>query len=410
MTNEMTRYPTCPEIAAFLRSKEQEISRACAAQLSASQVIQLAVLCCYHTPKLLQCNLGSLLDSVIKAAKLGLDLDPAMGECYLIPRRNQKLGKLLAKCEVGYKGWIRLALESGRVRYVHARTVHEHDDFEWLWNPELTLYHRLARDGRQGATTHAYAVAKLDTGEVIGECLTVEEIGRYRARSERPNDGPWKTDPEPMGEKTAVLRLADWLPKTAKISLALAIEKEDGGEVDVQLVEPPAGELPDGEVPSIEASASPALEPPMVAKPTKAQSITAQIAARAAGLNGNAKGLSVSVPIVPGTNGVHKPADPPPAAPPAKETAARMNVLNVNLPKPVVRKDKPEKPARPTTGPDLERFAADHLLLDWFTGFGKSRGFGRPPRAWSHEQVKRAMDHYDYEVEVGTLTMSNGNG
>jgi len=197
---------TCPEIRALLQSRRPEIVNACGTSLDADGVIETAVVCFYENHKLLECSHSSIVAAVLQVCVVGLDLNKKWGEAYLVPRWDKVEENYKCHWEVGYQGLCQLARESGKVNYIHARTVHACDDFEWRWNPELEYTHGLARDGRLGHATHVYCVARLATGELQGECLTVEQVEQYRARSQRPNDGPWVTDWEPMAEKTAAIQ------------------------------------------------------------------------------------------------------------------------------------------------------------------------------------------------------------
>jgi recombination protein RecT len=73
--------------------------------------------------------------------------------------------------------------------------------------------------------THVYAVAKLEGGEPIFTVLTRNEIEKYRNRSRASKSGPWVTDFEAMALKTGIRRLFRWLPKSAEMARAAAIDE-----------------------------------------------------------------------------------------------------------------------------------------------------------------------------------------
>ncbi len=341
--------------------------------------IQLAVLCCYHNQKLLRCDIPSLLNSVMEASELGLSLSRSSGEAYLIPRWNKDLGVMQAHFMAGYQGLVKLSLEAG-VRYVHGRVVCRQDDFEWGWasgrESELEYYHKLRRDGTRGDITHVYAVAKLERGDLIGECMTVEEVQSIRLRSQTPNEGPWVTDWEPMAKKTAVRQLDKWLPKTQR--LIRAIESHDADFDFARPIEVEATQVETVVMPNqvIDAPAEPQIAasspaPAAVQPPTKANRLTAQLAARAAALQGVKVPASVLAP---------RPAAPParPSAPPASPPVAEQT---------------------PKTGQQLADYAKHHNIT-FFATYGRSRKFPVPMTAWSADQVNRAWEGYVYERDV----------
>jgi hypothetical protein len=57
----------------------------------------------------------------------------------------------------------------------------------------------------------------------------------------------------------------------------------------------------------------------------------------------------------------------------------------------------------PITGRDLDDYCCAHVCGAWFGAYGLSRKFPMPIDTWSPQQVKRAFEHYMYEIEVGTL-------
>lgn len=183
MSTELAKY-THQDVRNLLERHEEKIRAVAGAAMSPARVMQLATLCCYQTPRLLQCDQASFLASVIQSCSLGIDLSPSSGEGYLIPRRNKHTGTMQACFQIGYQGLVKLACESGKVNFVHAHVVHAHDDFEWAWESdrmsELQYIHRLPRNGVRGHIVYVYAVAKLATGDLLGECLTVEDVEHVR--------------------------------------------------------------------------------------------------------------------------------------------------------------------------------------------------------------------------------------
>src|SRR5690606_7095111 len=79
------------------------------------------------------------------------------------------------------------------------------------------------RDERR--VTHVYAVAKLKDGEPVFVVLTHGQVERYRARSMAKNAMAWSKDWEAMAMKTAVRRLFTWLPQSAEMATAAAVDE-----------------------------------------------------------------------------------------------------------------------------------------------------------------------------------------
>jgi recombinational DNA repair protein RecT len=84
--------------------------------------------------------------------------------------------------------------------------------------------------------THAYAVAKLATGEHLIEVMDAEELEAIHRRSEgyknslkyqEEEKGPWVTDRGEMMKKSALKRLAKSLPMSPELADAIDIDNAD---------------------------------------------------------------------------------------------------------------------------------------------------------------------------------------
>lgn len=64
-------------------------------------------------PTLQQCTPQSVLSGSLLGESLGLSPSPQLGQYYLVPFNNKKTGRKDAQFQMGYKGYIQLALRSG---------------------------------------------------------------------------------------------------------------------------------------------------------------------------------------------------------------------------------------------------------------------------------------------------------
>ena len=72
-----------------------------------------------QTPQLAACDPKTTLAAAMTAATLKLPINPNLGFAYIIPYGNQ------AQFQMGYKGFIQLAMRSGQYRTINAATVYE---------------------------------------------------------------------------------------------------------------------------------------------------------------------------------------------------------------------------------------------------------------------------------------------
>lgn len=205
----------------LLERAQPQIAAVLPRHMSAERVVRMASFACGQNNKLLECSPTKLLTEVMRAAALGLDVGGVSGTAYIVPYKG------VPKLVVGYKGYIELAMRSGKVRKVVARLVYDGDHFDY----DLGINERLEHKPKHRASgwdnvTHAYAFAKLTGGDSVFEVLTREQIEQRRGRSATSNSdrSPWTTDPEAMARKTAIRALVPLLPQSPEIAAALELD------------------------------------------------------------------------------------------------------------------------------------------------------------------------------------------
>lgn len=228
---------------------------------------QAAIACQRNYDRLAPCSHSSVLMSVIQGAELGLDFTPAMGEAYLVPYGKE------CTLQVGYRGLIKLATRSGRVRMIEARCVYEHDEFLYELGTTPYIKHVPAKLGQpRGDLLGAYAVAILSDGTRAFEIMDHDEIEAIRKRSRSGNSGPWVTDRPEMFRKTPTRKLCKYLTGLlgdAATGLAKALETDN--DLDVVSEQPGSSAPADG--PSLDPSTAQEPEP----SPPPRQTRTAQV-------------------------------------------------------------------------------------------------------------------------------------
>lgn len=228
--------PLTREIAAFLEGQSERIAKSLPKHLTPERLIQVVTQVIHRTPKLQECKRESILAAMIQASTLGLELSPTLGEAYLIPRKNDKTKVMEAHFQPGFRGLAKLARNSGGVSYVKAMLVHERDAFRYRYTPDLEFEHVPHLGHDRGPVTHAYAVAKLPTGEHLIEVMDAVELEAIHRRSEgykkslqynEAEKGPWVTDRGEMEKKTVLKRLCKSLPMSPELAEAIDADNEE---------------------------------------------------------------------------------------------------------------------------------------------------------------------------------------
>jgi len=211
------------DLKTLLLSMSNEIAKALPKHVKPDRIGRIALTALNSNQNLQNCTPASFLGAIVQASQLGLEVNTPLGQAYLVPY------KTTCTLIVGYQGMMDLARRSGMVKAIYAFAVYEGDEFSWALGLDPTVKHVPSTKADRGndpkKLTHVYAVAKLEGGEPIFTVLTRVDVERYRARSMASSSGPWKTDYEAMALKTAIRRLFRWLPKSAEMAAAVAIDE-----------------------------------------------------------------------------------------------------------------------------------------------------------------------------------------
>lgn len=191
--------------------------------INPDKLLQVAVTVIRRNYQLMQCTKQSLLSSVLGAAILGLELEPSLGQAYLVPYRNKR-GFLECQLIPGYRGYIALAHRSGFVTSVEAHAVFSNDFFEYQLGLEPKLRH-IPAEGDRGEFKGAYCIFRHKNSEPTFEYMSKDRIDKIRERSKAKDSGPWVTDYEEMALKTVIRHRAKYEPISIEFAKAKELEE-----------------------------------------------------------------------------------------------------------------------------------------------------------------------------------------
>lgn len=228
MSTAVATLPTAHSFPALLKQHQGEIARALPRHLAPDRMTRIALTEFRKNPKLGQCDPLSVFAAVIMASQLGLE-PGLMGQAYLIPYGRE--------CQLipGYQGLLDLVRRSGKVKRIEAQVVYEKDRFTYKTGLFVTLEHEPYFDGDRGEPRLAYAVAEFVDGGHHVEVMERAKIEAIRDRGQNSQNAkkygkktPWDTDTEEMWRKTALRRLCKFLPKSAEMTKAMALDESAG--------------------------------------------------------------------------------------------------------------------------------------------------------------------------------------
>ena len=109
------------------------------------------------TPQLQQAEPQSIINAAIASAVLNLPIEKNLGFAYIVPYKDREKG-MIAQFQLGYKGYIQLALRSGEYKYINAIEVKEGEIKNYnMLTGELELEFIEDIDKRLEAKTVGYA-------------------------------------------------------------------------------------------------------------------------------------------------------------------------------------------------------------------------------------------------------------
>lgn len=76
-------------------------------------------------PQLVDCDPGTILSAGLLGETLQLSPSPQLGQYYLVPFQDRKLGRKVCTFQLGYKGYIQLAIRSGQYKKLNAMAIKE---------------------------------------------------------------------------------------------------------------------------------------------------------------------------------------------------------------------------------------------------------------------------------------------
>lgn len=76
-------------------------------------------------PTLAECTNTSILSGALLGHSLNLSPSPQLGQYYLVPFKNNKAGVTEAQFQLGYKGYIQLAIRSGQYKKLNVLAIKE---------------------------------------------------------------------------------------------------------------------------------------------------------------------------------------------------------------------------------------------------------------------------------------------
>ncbi|MEC2222857.1 MULTISPECIES: recombinase RecT [Heyndrickxia] len=177
----------------------------------------------------------SIISSAMVAASLDLPVDKNLGYAWIVPFYDSKKGHKAAQFQLGYKGYIQLALRTGQYKAINVIAVREGELKKWN---RLTEEIELDLEGATSEKVIGYCgYFKLINGFEKTVYWTKDEIEAHRIKHNKMKDkkalnNVWKSDYDAMAMKT-VLRnmLGKWGILSIEMQTAISNDEQETHDI-----------------------------------------------------------------------------------------------------------------------------------------------------------------------------------
>jgi len=256
VSNSLAKRPTKTSLTAYLTQDavKNQISSVVGGK-NGTRFISSIVSAVQATPALQECSNSSILSAALLGESLNLSPSPQLGQFYLVPYDNRSKGAKEAQFQIGYKGYIQLAIRSGQYKKLNVIAIKQGEliRFDPL-NEEIEV--RLIEDGytrEETKTIGYYAMFEYTNGFRKAMYWSREKMEAhakkyspgYKKDLEKGTQWTfWAKDFDGMAYKTMLRQLiSKWgimsIDLIQAIDADMAVIREDGTADYVEMEEVP---------------------------------------------------------------------------------------------------------------------------------------------------------------------------
>lgn len=185
----------------------------------------------------------SIISSAMVAASLDLPVDKNLGYAWIVPFYDSKKGHKAAQFQLGYKGYIQLALRTGQYKAINVIAVREGELKKWN---RLTEEIELDLEGATSDKVVGYCgYFKLINGFEKTVYWTKDEIEAHRIRHNKMKDkkalnNVWKSDYDAMAMKTVIRNmLGKWGILSVEMQTAVTEDERETHDITDEVDDEP---------------------------------------------------------------------------------------------------------------------------------------------------------------------------
>lgn len=208
-----------------------EIKKAVGKTMTPERFSRIALSLFNGNPQFWNADTTSFLSALMQSAQCGLEPNTVLGEAYVIPYDNKKKGITEVNFQLGYKGVIKLALNTGEYEAIYAHEVREGDDFNYEYGLHKNLVHKPA-DIPSDNVTYYYAVYKLKNGGFDFVVWSKDRVKKhaeefsknYMYKGKVNENSVWAKNFDSMAKKTVLIDVLKYAPKSVEMANAMDLD------------------------------------------------------------------------------------------------------------------------------------------------------------------------------------------
>lgn len=209
---------------ALLDRSKSEFTKLLGDERKAERIARICRTAWQMKADLRECVPLSVVSCAMKALELGLDPDGAQQHAHLIAYwDNDYYGKgkgaKVCTLQIGYRGFIKLANNTGQFQSIEAIQVHEGDEFEYWRDPEPHIIHKPGPETSDAKITHVYCYTRLMSGALTVTVMTRAEIAKHEACAKRKEI--WRGWWGEQAAKTVIKRHLKRQPSSPEVAEAI---------------------------------------------------------------------------------------------------------------------------------------------------------------------------------------------
>lgn len=216
-----------------------EIKKAVASTMTPERFSRIALSLYNGNQAFWEADTTSFLSALMQSAQCGLEPNTVLGEAYLIAYKNTKQNITEVNFQVGYKGVLKMAFNTGEYEAIYAHEVRKGDEFSYEYGLNKTLTHKPA-DIPSEEVTHYYAVYKLKNGGsdfVVWSKARVEKHAKefsknYTYKGQINKGSVWAKNFDSMAKKTVLIDVLKFAPKSVEMAKALNLDYKSEAKED----------------------------------------------------------------------------------------------------------------------------------------------------------------------------------